>query len=1244
MSATPPRRVPPGMTTATRCSGPALLWLLGGAALAVALVVVAQRPASAQDLPTPAVSVTCPASVPSVARGPDSTASVECTFTASAAPDGAIAVKYRVSGAGYRSIEYEGQVDVTATGTADPVYFLRDTTAVTVRLLEGADYTLGDPSEATITVGSPPPRSTGAGLKVNEDGAFDGYTLITGNSHHRFYLIDNKGREAYRWDGVGALGVLLDSGNVLAGHTGGLAGGGVTEIGRDGTVAFEYTSSDLHHDVVKLANGNYLVIASAYYSNVDSIAAGANLDCLGDNGIEIDEIHEIEPSETDASGGTVVWKWSPWDHLIQDHDSSKANYGVVADHPELIDLNYGLCKWKASTSGFLKDPHHWTHMNGIDYNASLDQIMITSRHFSEVWVIDASTTTEQAAGSTGGNSKMGGDLLYRWGNPRASKSGSRVGQDLFFPHAAHWIPAGLEGEGNVLIYNNGHEHPGLVRPYASVDEVVFPASGHKYLRAGGAYMRPTHVWSYRLAQRTWIMSNAQRLPNGNTLLSEGNFSRITEITPSGEVVWHYVSPLARTLKAIPEGASTANPSDTWVYRAYKYPATHPGIQALTLTQESERVPLDESACVVAATSDELINLVRAYHNSNKDRADYDQNWLRVLIAFGAETSDTLEPFTVSEAAEAEESWSGWGPIREELVRLPCVPAAPRPSTAVPSVSISGGSGVTEGTAASFTITASPAPGAAITVNVSVTSAGGYAAAATRTVTIPTQGSATFSVATISDSVNEPDGSVTATVTTGTGYTVGSPSTATVTVADDDVPSVTVSGGSGVTEGASATFTITASPAPTAPITVNVSVTSVGAYAAAATRTVTVPTSGSATLTVATAGDSDDEPDGSVTVTVTTGTGYTVGSTSAATVTVADDDPDLPKVSISRGAFGVTEGASATFTLTASPAPAAAITVNVSVTSVGAYAAAATRTVTVPTSGSATLTVATAGDDADEPDGSVTATVTSGTGYTVGSTSAATVAVYDDDYPVPSVSISRGAFGVTEGASATFTLTASPAPAAAITVNVSVTSVGAYAAAATRTVTVPTSGSATLTVATAGDDADEPDGSVTATVTSGTGYTVGSTSAATVVVYDDDLPPPPPGPAPDVSFTAPSGGTSASLNGLGPFLARIRFASGAPAVPLRLPGACNTVGAVTYRLEKFSTTGSPLIDGLVFDPATRTISGTPTAGMNGVFRLIATDSGGTANGRIDTAEFVFRLGVYDLDDVTNTSVDCTSPAH
>ena len=60
----------------------------------------------------------------------------------------------------------------------------------------------------------------------------------------------------------------------------------------------------------------------------------------------------------------------------------------------------------------------WLHTNGIDYNAEYDLIVLSVPRMNELWVIDHSTTTEEALGSTGGRWGKGGDLLWRWGNPR----------------------------------------------------------------------------------------------------------------------------------------------------------------------------------------------------------------------------------------------------------------------------------------------------------------------------------------------------------------------------------------------------------------------------------------------------------------------------------------------------------------------------------------------------------------------------------------------------------------------------------------------------------------------------------------------------------------------------------------------------------------------------------------------------------------------------------------------------------
>ena len=324
---------------------------------------------------------------------------------------------------------------------------------------------------------------------------------------------------------------------------------------------------------------------------------------------------------------------------------------------------------------------------------------------------------------------------------------------------------------------------------------------------------------------------------------------------------------------------------------------------------------------------------------------------------------------------------------------------------VPVVSITAGSGVTEGGDASFTITASPVPAADLTVNVTVTASGDYGATTgQRTVTVPTTGSATLTVGTTDDSADEADGSVTATLVDGADYDLGTNQAATVSVADDDAPPVvtpvvSISGGNGVTEGGNASFTITASPVPAADLSVSVTVTASGDYGATTgQRTVTVPTTGSATFTVATTNDGNDEADGSVTATLVDGADYDLGTNRAATVSVADDD--VPVVSITAGS-GVTEGGNASFTIIASPVPAADLSVSVTVSASGDYGATTgSRTVTIPTAGSATFTVGTTDDGNDEADGSVTATLVDGADYDLGTNQAATVSVSDNDDAPP----------------------------------------------------------------------------------------------------------------------------------------------------------------------------------------------------------------------------------------------------
>ena len=166
--------------------------------------------------------------------------------------------------------------------------------------------------------------------------------------------------------------------------------------------------------------------------------------------------------------------------------------------------------------------------------------------------------------------------------------------------------------------------------------------------------------------------------------------------------------------------------------------------------------------------------------------------------------------------------------------------------------------------------------------------------------------------------------------------------------------------------------------------------------------------------------------------------------------------------------------------------------------------------TIPTTGTATVSASTEDDGVDEADGAVTLTVTGGDGYTIGAPSSATVTVTDDDadgvVTGPAVSVTAGTSPVTEGTTVEFTLTATPAPAAPLTVAVSWSQTGSFLTGTRpETVTIPTTGTATVTASTEDDSVDEADGTVTLTVESGSGYTIGTPSSADVTVTDDDVP-------------------------------------------------------------------------------------------------------------------------------------------
>jgi hypothetical protein len=442
------------------------------------------------------------------------------------------------------------------------------------------------------------------GLFLNDSSSFNGYTFFAPASYTDTYLINNEGLLVNSWEGnhiPGLSAYLLENGNLLrtaaifnSTFGGGGSGGLIQEFDWDGNLVWEYQYSSVlyyqHHDIEKLPNGNVLVIAWEYKDGEAVWSAGRNPALLNQNFLWPDHIVEVQPDG--SSGGNIVWEWHVWDHLIQDYDPGKDNYGVVSEHPELIDINYV----GTEPSGTRAD---WNHINAVNYNEELDQIILSVHNFSEIWVIDHSTTIQEAVGHSGGNSGMGGDLLYRWGNPKCYKRGNAMDQKLFAQHDAHWIGPGLPGEGNILIFNNGRFRPG--GNYSTVDEIIPPVdlNGNYTLNPDSTFGPDTLFWSYTAPNPTDFfaanISGSQRQPNGNTLICDGPSGKFFEVTNEGDLVWLYINPVINT-GPVTQG-DTIPAQLNRVFRTYRYASDYPGFIGKDLTP-GEPIELDPTSSVI----------------------------------------------------------------------------------------------------------------------------------------------------------------------------------------------------------------------------------------------------------------------------------------------------------------------------------------------------------------------------------------------------------------------------------------------------------------------------------------------------------------------------------------------------------------------------------------------------------------------------------------------------------------------
>lgn len=372
-------------------------------------------------------------------------------------------------------------------------------------------------------------------------------------------LIDLNGHVVHEWKNSGFPSVFLDPalaggnrGHVLVtlqsidatgtglvpGRTSFEVSKTIAEVDWNGEVAWQWGgdkapggAAQQHHDWRRLPNGDTLILANLLHT-VRGFATAKVFD---------DVVYEINPA------GTIVWKWVASDHL--------GEFGFTPAELDLIRNSKNADYLHANDLSVL-GPNRW--FKAGDKRFDPENILIESRNANFIAIIDKKT----------------GKVVWTLGPhyPAIALGKAPVPRpvdQISGPHDAHLIAEGLPGAGNILIFDNQGEGGYPPAP-------LTVTGGSRVLEIDP--IKKEIVWQYdgeKSGRPDWtflssFISSARRLPNGNTLIDEGYDGRFFQITPTGEIVWEYVSPYIGAFYGNVQGVRRDVRSN-WVYRAQPVP-------------------------------------------------------------------------------------------------------------------------------------------------------------------------------------------------------------------------------------------------------------------------------------------------------------------------------------------------------------------------------------------------------------------------------------------------------------------------------------------------------------------------------------------------------------------------------------------------------------------------------------------------------------------------------------------------